>query len=158
MKNHNFDDICRLSWCRGRHGRCLYREDGQTCGKPEYDTVHSLDNTDQAQPQYERQPEKRCGERAEALNVNRGEYFACILTKGHEGAHRCGGECFAHDPVEECAKGGKLLTPGAAAGQPAPRTLLCESCNEEVSYQNEAGSAMTFRHVCKAAQPQEAKR
>lgn len=38
----------------------------------------------------------KCGERAEAWIPRWGMYFACVLPKGHEGAHKRGGNCFKH--------------------------------------------------------------
>ena len=67
-----------------------------------------------------------CGEFAASFIPRWGTYFPCVLPKGHEGEHLAGGDCFAHGPfimqhfgepphcphpIEECAKGAKLLEP-----------------------------------------------
>lgn len=40
--------------------------------------------------------EEICGEYAASLIPRRGEFFCCVLPKGHDGKHRAGGECFKH--------------------------------------------------------------
>jgi hypothetical protein len=37
-----------------------------------------------------------CGEFAASFIPRWGEYFSCVLQKGHDGEHRAGGECVKH--------------------------------------------------------------
>lgn len=58
-------------------------------------TTHSMGCPSYGLPK-EPAKQERCGERAEPLIPRWGQYWACVLPKGHEGEHRGGGNCFTH--------------------------------------------------------------